>query len=291
MAIGSDNKFPKVIITEGSAPASPSAGDQKVYIDSSDHHLKLKNSAGAVTDLQAVSINGSDGWVSDANTWSYSSVDAPTGIISINADMTALIGVGDRIKITQTTAKYFIVTVVGAFAAGATLITVYGGTDYTLANAAITSPYYSHVHHPFGFPLDPAKWTQSASNTSQQQMNGNSPAANTWYNSISLSIPIGLWVVFYEVVFQMGHGSSVTQDMKHTLSTANNSESATANSVYLYVAALTGEIATFSKRIDLGLAAKATYYLNHMTTIASANVFQTRGDVSATKIVAVCAYL
>jgi len=48
MAIGSDNKFPKVIITEGSAPSSPSAGDQKVYIDSSDHKLKRKNSAGTV---------------------------------------------------------------------------------------------------------------------------------------------------------------------------------------------------------------------------------------------------
>jgi len=48
MATGSDNKFPKVIITEGSAPASPSAGDQKLYIDSSDHKLKRKNSGGTV---------------------------------------------------------------------------------------------------------------------------------------------------------------------------------------------------------------------------------------------------
>lgn len=52
MAIGSDNKFPKIIITEGSAPSSPSAGDQKLYIDSADHHLKRKNSSGSVTDLE-----------------------------------------------------------------------------------------------------------------------------------------------------------------------------------------------------------------------------------------------
>ena len=53
MAIGSDNKYPKIIVTEGSAPASPSSGDQKLFIDSSDHHLKRKNSAGAVVDVEA----------------------------------------------------------------------------------------------------------------------------------------------------------------------------------------------------------------------------------------------
>ena len=37
-------------------------------------------------------------------------------------------------------------------AGGATLITVYGGTDYTLADEAITSPYYSYASNPQGFP-------------------------------------------------------------------------------------------------------------------------------------------
>lgn len=52
MTAASDNKFPKVIITEGSAPSSPSAGDQKLYIDSSSHHLSRKNSGGTVVDLE-----------------------------------------------------------------------------------------------------------------------------------------------------------------------------------------------------------------------------------------------
>jgi hypothetical protein len=37
---------------EGSAPSSPSAGDQKLYIDSSSHHLSRKNSSGTVVDLE-----------------------------------------------------------------------------------------------------------------------------------------------------------------------------------------------------------------------------------------------
>ena len=49
MTTASDNKFPKVIVTEGAAPSSPSAGDFKLYVDSADHLFKMKNSAGTVT--------------------------------------------------------------------------------------------------------------------------------------------------------------------------------------------------------------------------------------------------
>jgi hypothetical protein len=49
----SDNIFPKVTFVEGSAPSSPSASDFHLYVDSSDHLLKYKNSAGTVTTLGA----------------------------------------------------------------------------------------------------------------------------------------------------------------------------------------------------------------------------------------------
>lgn len=52
MATASDNKFPKLILTEqGSTPASPAAGDQKLFIRTSDHKLCMVNSAGAVVVL------------------------------------------------------------------------------------------------------------------------------------------------------------------------------------------------------------------------------------------------
>jgi hypothetical protein len=53
MAKASDNQFPKIIITEGSAPSNATSGDQKLYLDSSDHHLKRKNSSGTVVDIEA----------------------------------------------------------------------------------------------------------------------------------------------------------------------------------------------------------------------------------------------
>lgn len=53
MTKASDNEFPSLLVKEGTAPSSPAAGDQRVYIDSSDHHLKRKNSSGTVTDIES----------------------------------------------------------------------------------------------------------------------------------------------------------------------------------------------------------------------------------------------
>lgn len=48
-----DNVFPKLVLVEGSAPSSPPATQFKLYVDSSDHLLKYKNSAGTVITLGA----------------------------------------------------------------------------------------------------------------------------------------------------------------------------------------------------------------------------------------------
>lgn len=241
-----------------------------------------------------VSGSSADGWLAGTGTWSYSSADAPTFVISIDADVTALIGVGDRIKLTQTTAKYFIVTAVGTFSAGATLVTVYGGTDYILANAAITSPYYSHMKSPFGFPLNPTKWTVSFTDTSDRFQA--SPTINTWYNpgSLSISIPIGCWSVEY--FWQLyGNDNSTVAVAFGSLSTANNSES--DSDLTRYVASqATGatDLSAYAPatcRKTLLLASKTTYYAITKTSISGqANLGF--NNASAKMIIrAVCAYL
>jgi hypothetical protein len=45
----SDNVNPKLIFSEGTVPASPSAGQQKLYVDTADHKLKRVDSTGTVT--------------------------------------------------------------------------------------------------------------------------------------------------------------------------------------------------------------------------------------------------
>lgn len=93
-----------------------------------------------------VSISvASDGWVDAAESWAYASantITVPSGAASKYAK-------GDKIKITQTTVKYFYVVGVAD-----TVLTVTGGSDYTVANAAISANYYSHQVSPVGFPIE-----------------------------------------------------------------------------------------------------------------------------------------
>lgn len=83
-----------------------------------------------------------DGWIT-AGTFTYASATT----ITVASGAASIYQKGDKIKLTQTTVKYFYITAVAD-----TLLTVTGGTDYTVANAAITLPYYSHIENPLGFP-------------------------------------------------------------------------------------------------------------------------------------------
>lgn len=84
-----------------------------------------------------------DGWNTVSDTWTYAS----STTITVPSGAASLYSVGDRIKLTQTSAKYFYIVAVAD-----TLLTVTGGSDYTVANATITSPFVSHVENPVGFP-------------------------------------------------------------------------------------------------------------------------------------------
>lgn len=102
-----------------------------------------------------------DGWTAAGETWTYASAVTFT----VSGDQTAKYTAGVKIKLTQTTAKYFYV-VSSSYGAPNTTVTVTGGSDYTLANAAITNPYYSRAETPAGFPdvfnYTPT-WTSSGS--------------------------------------------------------------------------------------------------------------------------------
>lgn len=49
MGKASDNPFPSILVVEGSAPATPTGGDQRLFVDMADHLLKMKDSTAAVT--------------------------------------------------------------------------------------------------------------------------------------------------------------------------------------------------------------------------------------------------
>ena len=84
------------------------------------------------------------GWTPVAVAWAYASATT----ITVPAGADTIYSVGDKIRFKQGGAYkyYYIITVAAA------LLTVTGGSDYTVANAAITNIYYSKNSSPVGFP-------------------------------------------------------------------------------------------------------------------------------------------
>ena len=63
MAKASDNVFPYVHVAPAAAPASPSAGSQRLYLDSADgNKLKRKDSSGVVTTIEGGSGAAFTSW-------------------------------------------------------------------------------------------------------------------------------------------------------------------------------------------------------------------------------------
>jgi len=258
-------------------------------VDATGSDVKL------ATEQAVRELVGTGGWLA-LGAATYEASDDPTYTFSFASDMTTILGVGMRIKLTDSGTQYFIITAVGAYSGGKTIITGYGGTDYNLSGGAITNPYYSMVKVPYGFPLSPIKWTEKV--TSVTQYGQATPTQNVWYNINAvgkISIPIGVWNVDYSVMSYVDDtGTSLMSQT--TLSTANNSESdvefTTGQELYDGDAAIIHNITTMAARDKyLSIASKTTYYLNTRTTEAGITSIYWRNAISPLIIRAVCAYL
>jgi len=120
----------------------------------------LQNSSVAIDDNGKLSGNGLDGWIYDTDTWTY--VSATSFKVS-GKDVRYKFPKGTKIKLVQdSTTKYFYV-VATSYTSGNTIVTVTGGSDYSLANEAISGQAYSYAAAPQGFPqrfnYSPATYT------------------------------------------------------------------------------------------------------------------------------------
>jgi len=224
-----------------------------------------------------------------APTLTYSAADAPTYTVTCTGDYSSIIMPGMRMKMTQGgSLKYFIV-VKSEYSSPNTTLTLYGGTNYTLGST-ITLPYYSMVKSPPGFPLDPAKWTVTVTDTSERSKA--TPTPGTWYNlgSISINVPIGLWTLKYVCIGQIEVSSSWL-DMFISLSTANNSASDSRLTCKIYLNALSQ--CGFNATMDaiIAVTSKTTYYLIAKTGASTATGIYFKNADSNAVITAVCAYL
>lgn len=284
----SSRNSPSLSAQQGVQNDAIAAIEAKVGVDSSAVTTSLSYKLSAITGSdKASSLAASlSGWYSVSDAWVYASADSPTFVITVPTDATTTYTPGMRVRLTQTTVKYFLVTAVTA-----TTLTVYGGTDYTLANAAISAISVSGSTAPFGFPLDPAKWSVTLTDTSNR--NQASPGAGTWYNpgSLSITIPIGIWLV------QKGGSVGIVQSggaqgtASFTLSTTNSTESDSTFTTTGYVSVLSAEsfVPHFIMK-PLTLATKTQYFLNIRASAAITTV-ELRGDQQATVVRATSSYL
>jgi hypothetical protein len=92
-----------------------------------------------------------DGWVADANTWTYATAQTFT----IPGDHTAIYKKGVKLKWTNASGvnpRYGTVKINSTYSAPNTTVTIITNTDFVIANDAISLNNYSLVENPAGFP-------------------------------------------------------------------------------------------------------------------------------------------
>lgn len=109
----------------------------------------LEDVADLLDGLYTYITNLDQGWTLLTDTMTYASattITVPTGAASRYQK-------GDKLKFTNSTTKYMYITGVAD-----TVLTVYGGIDYVVANTTISTAYVSRAEQPFGFPVK-FNWT------------------------------------------------------------------------------------------------------------------------------------
>lgn len=230
------------------------------------------------------------GWIPAGETWTYASANDPEFTFTISGDKTSKYWPGMRLKLDQSGEKFFIVTAV-SYSDPDTTVTIYGGTDYDLANAAIASPAYSREKAPLGFPLSPDLWSVIVNDTTARTQTN--PVDGTWYNlgSLSINIPTGVWEVSYQAPLLLQDVANTSLYGLASLSTANNSESDKEFTVTLAINAAFAHRVNVTKRKILELAAMDTYYFIAQSSSSSIDTLSITNSVATFLLKAKCAYL
>jgi len=289
------------------AVIDPVAGDDNldgysagsIWVNTADHRVFLCEDATTATAIwrqiwPAEPEEANPGWLAAGETWTYYGANDPVYSFTVPGDQTAKYSAGMKIKLTQTTAKYFIINDVwydfGVYG-DITIVILYGGTDYDLADAAITSPFYSTQHAPSGFSLDKAKWRITV--TSAAELSQLAPTNGTVYNlgSTSITIPIGQWFVSYQVMIYAYRAVVGEVAIYSTLSTAVDSESDNEFTSCVYSRDTYAGLNTAGRTKLLTLAVATPYYFNAWTNKDNIGGLLILGNQSLTRIVAECAYL
>lgn len=261
----------------------------------------LNNIETGIFNNDANIINLQTGWNSAGETWEYVSVDDPTGVFRVNANVTTKYSVGMRIKMANGgNVIYGIITLVGSYSGGYTNITFLHEIDstdslalYLMANSAITNNYFSISKEPFGFPARKEQWTIYSNYTIASTQSN--PTNTTWYNlgTRNIVVPIGCYDLYYNADCWATQGSTGRIDIGSCLSTTNNGCTDKQLKARNIMSDMKLNGANFSRTKTVTLTSKTTYYLNfYVENATSPTNLGSDGDTGSTIVLkAVCAYL
>jgi hypothetical protein len=129
-------------LNEISTPSTPSGSQVSLYAKDGGQ-LFVKDDLG----IEKLVVGYSNGWIPVSVMPAYVSA---TSIRFTGVNLSSVFPVGTKIKLKQTTDKYFYV-IGAAYSGGNTTLTLTGGSDFSVANATITEFWYSH-ELAYGFP-------------------------------------------------------------------------------------------------------------------------------------------
>lgn len=140
------------------------------------------------------------GWNPLGKTLVYVSVDDPTGVVKVvGEDVTDKLSVGMRLMFTNGGNVIKAIITAISFSTDTTITFLHeidpadSQALHLLTNSAITLPYFSSQKVPYGFPINPLKWSVQKEISSEVVLNGIS--YNTVYNltGVNITKPIGLF--------------------------------------------------------------------------------------------------
>jgi len=133
--------------------------DYGIYIDSTATGTMLRGNTADVADhvtgdifIHASAVDNDlweyDAWRRDTKTWTYASASTFT----VAGDQTAQFRKGTKLRYIQSGSTKYHDVASATYATGTTTVTIIVNSDYTLANAAISSTFYSYEDAPQGYP-------------------------------------------------------------------------------------------------------------------------------------------
>jgi hypothetical protein len=237
----------------------------------------LDNHEAAVNPHPQYANQSLDGWVSITATCTYVSADDPIFILNITGDHTYLTP-GNRFRCSQPTGgqKDFIIHAVGAYSAGVTPITIFGGTGIgstDLINEAITDVFYSREAFPAGFDSNTARWQILLLDSTDITLNVSTAYAWTNFGHF-IDVPVGEWELGYIADIRSYNLTSINAvSLSATLSITNNSETMhqlTDNFVLSQLASAMYHIIRIMRAaMIVKITGKTRYYLNIQANTAS----------------------